>query len=103
MNIPKININSKCPICSSENKSNILELNKYPLTELFHNKKEPSNFEITSIDQAFCFCEKCNHGFLRNVISPDFLYQKSNYNHYKLVDILSLALFNYYHLNFNMN
>ena len=72
--------NIKCPICKTKDFSNLLELPDYPLTELFHNSARKKKFLLTKSNQAFCFCESCNHGFLKTIIDPNYLYQKDNYN-----------------------
>lgn len=63
----------KCLICEGL-MSKMLNLPRLPLTEMY----EP--FSKTFIegrgceDQAFMFCQRCNHGSLENIISPERLY-----------------------------
>tara|TARA_Y100000589_G_scaffold331447_2_gene385047 strand:- start:967 stop:2157 length:1191 start_codon:yes stop_codon:yes gene_type:complete len=69
-----------CPVCKTSKISLIKSLPKYPITELFHNKDETPNFSITEVDQEFCICNQCSHGFLKTVVPPEYLYADSNYN-----------------------
>ncbi|MEC7270329.1 MAG: methyltransferase domain-containing protein, partial [Pseudomonadota bacterium] len=75
---PKI-LNS-CPICKASDISVIKSLPKYPITELFYEKSQTPEFPITEVDQDFCICNKCSHGFLKTVVSPEYLYADTNYN-----------------------
>lgn len=76
----KIRENINCPICETKVDNVLYEMKEYPLTELFYDKSSPIEFDLIKADQSFCFCSKCNHGFLKNIIPPEYLYQKSNYN-----------------------
>ena len=77
---PILNESSECPVCRNKNTKSIYYLPNYPLTELFCKNDEENKFSLTSIDQTFCFCDFCNHGFLKTIINPSFLYQSDNYN-----------------------
>ena len=76
----------RCPVCSAETVSTICELPSYPLTELFVHapsaevKGAGLRHQLTSADQAVLYCDECCHAFLKNVISPEYLYHQDNYH-----------------------
>ncbi|WP_320675735.1 methyltransferase domain-containing protein [Prochlorococcus sp. MIT 1300] len=75
---------SCCPICSSNDVEVVCELKNYPLTELFvpscGNARDRTQHPLIESDQTLKYCSDCSHAFLENVISPDYLYSKDNYN-----------------------
>lgn len=73
---------AECPVCGLENSvSELIHLPGYPLTELFLDSSSKNDIHVlTSLDQTFCFCSSCSHGYLKNIIPPEFLYSKENYN-----------------------
>lgn len=66
----------KCDICSSNKLKKVFGMKKFPLTGIYISKKK----KLKNFDNEFLICEKCNHGQLRNQISPKFLYQET-YSH----------------------
>jgi hypothetical protein len=76
----------RCPVCSAETASTICELPSYPLTELFvpapsaEEKGAGLGHQLTFADQTVLYCDECCHAFLKNVISPEYLYHQDNYH-----------------------
>jgi hypothetical protein len=71
-----------CPVClKGSSTSEVIQLPSYPLTELFSSHPPKEDYvSSTTLDQTFCYCASCSHGYLREKISPKFLYSKENYN-----------------------
>lgn len=80
-NIPPTIKALKCPVCKKiDSTSEVIALPNYPLTELYANTL-PDQTDVTSgVDQVFCFCSSCSHGYLKHIIDPSFLYFGDNYN-----------------------
>lgn len=72
----------ECPVCNEINNiSEVIHLPGYPLTELFQDSPPKNEIHaVTNLDQTFCFCSSCSHGYLKEIIPPEFLYSKENYN-----------------------
>jgi len=67
-----------CPVCDA-NATDLIKLDKYPLTEIYQIfGKNEFNFE-TEFDQILKYCELCDHAFLENLLPQDFLYNPENY------------------------
>ena len=64
---------NECPVCG-EGMAKLIDLPRYPLTEMY----EPWTPEFQAgrglIDQAFLFCEACSHGKLETIVPPATLY-----------------------------
>jgi len=71
-----------CPVCGSEsNASEVMHMPAYPLTELYTSECPTQDYSsTTTLDQTFCYSSECSHGYLREIVSPEFLYAKDNYN-----------------------
>ena len=73
----KVTENIICPICGSPG-IRLIHLPNYPITEVYQKFEENSFQFPTSYDQAFNFCQPCQHGFLTSLLDKDFIY--GNYN-----------------------
>jgi len=85
-----------CPICrKASSTEELIYMPAYPLTELFTNTPPTqNNILATTLDQTFCYCSECYHGYLKEIISPEFLYSKENYNTVTTLSQGSLASIN---------
>tara|TARA_B100000963_G_C22639229_1_gene679429 strand:+ start:887 stop:2086 length:1200 start_codon:yes stop_codon:yes gene_type:complete len=68
-------INS-CDICSSTKLIKVFGMRNFPLTGIYTSRGK----RLKNFDNEFLICKKCNHGQLRNQISPKYLYQET-YSH----------------------
>jgi 2-polyprenyl-3-methyl-5-hydroxy-6-metoxy-1,4-benzoquinol methylase len=75
MPAPIVSVSDRCPVCGTMCGA-MIELPDLPITGLYSVTPQPA---ITA-DQGFCYCVSCGHGFLRNVVDPQWLYQKT-YTH----------------------
>ncbi len=62
-----------CPICERA-MERVIDMPRYPLTELYEPWSESFTEGRAVADQAFLFCSGCNHGKLEAVIPPEDLY-----------------------------
>ena len=67
-----------CAVCDKNLGKPLLDLPKFPITEIYIDHKP--NKRLGFIDQVFYFCENCGHGQIGNIVSTDVLYNKSNYS-----------------------
>jgi hypothetical protein len=76
------NTATNCPVClKGTSTSEVIQLQGYPLTELFSSEPPKKDYyATTSLDQTFCYCSDCSHGYLKEIISHEFLYCQENYN-----------------------
>ncbi len=74
--MPDFNRIKGCDICSSKKLFKVFEMKNFPLTGIYISKKK----KLRNFDNEFLICKKCNHGQLRNQISPKYLYQET-YSH----------------------
>lgn len=65
-----------CDICSSKRLIKVFGMKNFPLTGIYTSKEK----KLKNFDNEFLICKKCNHGQLRNQISPKYLYQET-YSH----------------------
>ncbi len=63
-----------CPVCG-DGMRKLLDLKRYPLTEIFEPYREDIFDNTGFADQGFLYCERCGHGKLETVISKEFLYR----------------------------
>ena len=62
------------------NSEALIELNNYPITEIYQ-KFGDNTFEYpTSFDQELRYCKDSNHVFLGRLLPQDFIYNSENYN-----------------------
>lgn len=72
---------SKCPVCGEiDSVSEVINLPNYPLTEMYADTLPDEKDIMPGVDQVFCLCISCSHGYLKHIIDPSFLYSKENYN-----------------------
>ena len=58
----------------------LIELNNYPITEIYQ-KFGDNTFEYpTSFNQELRYCKETNHVFLGRLLPQDFIYNSENYN-----------------------
>jgi hypothetical protein len=80
-NTPPTIVARKCPVCGEiDSISDIITLPDYPLTELYVDTLPDEKDIMPGVDQVFCFCSSCSHGYLKHIIDPSFLYSGENYN-----------------------
>jgi len=71
----KIKKRTHCVVCEKKCGTSLIKLPKFPLTEIYVDKKiEPT---VGFVDQEFHFCSRCGHGQLINIIDPYILYGSS--------------------------
>jgi hypothetical protein len=75
--VGKVSENMFCPICGDAG-IKLIDLPNYPITEVYQKFEENSFQFPTSYDQAFNYCQSCQHGFLASLLDKDFIYD--NYN-----------------------
>ena len=68
-----------CPLCSKKGVS-IFEIPRYPITEQYLSEGQDGSGMLSELDQEIVACSSCNHVYLKNIISKDYLYKKENYN-----------------------
>lgn len=62
----------RCVICAKRYGRPVIELPKFPLTEIYVDKR--INDKLGFVDQEFHFCQRCGHGQIANVIGTNILY-----------------------------
>lgn len=75
----KITENTSSPITGNESEI-LLELKKYPVTEIFQKFGENSFQHPTHFDQEVRYCRETNHLFLGKLLPQEFIYNSDNYN-----------------------
>jgi len=68
---------TNCAVCTKELDKPLINLPKFPLTEIYTKEKPAKNEKGGFLDQYFHICSQCGHGQISNIISPDFLYGNS--------------------------
>lgn len=71
----KFKINKLCLCCHKKLKK-IIELPKFPITEFYINSSKKVNKDYL-INQAYLYCNNCNHMTISKTLDPKFIY--SNY------------------------
>jgi hypothetical protein len=72
--------NFKSPIFQGEDTEVLIDLQNYPVTEIYQKYNENS-FELpVDYDQELRFCPKSNHAFLGKLLPQDFIYNTDNYH-----------------------
>ncbi|MFC1767472.1 methyltransferase domain-containing protein [Candidatus Margulisiibacteriota bacterium] len=61
-----------CLVCGTKHSRPIFKMSKFPLTEIYVEKKVTE--KIGFIDQEFHLCDRCGHGQISNVVDPKVLY-----------------------------
>ena len=64
---------NECPVCGGAMEA-LIDLPRYPLTEMYEPWTPKSEAGRGLVDQAFLFCEPCSHGKLETVVPPSILY-----------------------------
>ena len=72
----KFKLNKKCICCQKapSKKKNSISLKKLPVTDLF--VKNSKSLKGYSLDQDIIFCNRCEHMFLKNHITPEYIYNQ---------------------------
>ena len=71
------NKNLECAICHRPLESPVIQLPKFPLSEIYVDKKVKEN--IGFVDQNFHLCPYCGHGQLSNIVDPKIIYSETNF------------------------
>ncbi len=61
-----------CMVCGAKSSLLLIDLPRFPLTEIY--VKKPVTESLGFVDQEFCFCQKCGHGQIMNIIDPKVVY-----------------------------
>ena len=64
---------NECPVCGGAMEA-LIDLPRYPLTEMYEQWTPQYEAGRGLVDQAFLFCEPCSHGKLETVVPPAVLY-----------------------------
>src|SRR5262245_26766463 len=64
---------NECPICSGA-MDRLIDLPRFPLTEMYEPWAETFEEGRAVVDQAFLFCRACSHGKLETIVPPTLLY-----------------------------
>lgn len=83
-----------CPICGESSRV-LINLESYPITEVYQIYGRNDFKYPTEFSQAFNFCEICTHGFLREQLPRDFIYE--NYNTHTAASIGSVVATNHFY------
>lgn len=62
----------RCVVCGKRYARPIINLPKFPLTEIYVDRRISNNLGF--VDQEFHLCERCGHGQIANIIPPNILY-----------------------------
>jgi len=62
----------RCVICGKRYARPIINLPRFPLTEIYVDRR--INHNLGFVDQEFHLCERCGHGQIANIIDPNMLY-----------------------------
>ncbi len=75
----KVKKNNISPL-TGKNTEVILELEKYPITEVYQTYSSNDFKHPLTFDQEIRYCYDTNHMFLGNLLPQEFLYDAANYN-----------------------
>lgn len=70
-NIP-FKTRKSCMICDRKIAAPVIKLPKFPLTEVYVDRRIDNNAGF--VDQEFHLCERCGHGQIANIIDQNILY-----------------------------
>jgi hypothetical protein len=71
----------RCMICGEAVGEPVIRLPRFPMTEIYTEKK--GNLKLACADQEFHFCHKCGHGQIANVINVDLQYGNALSYHFR--------------------
>lgn len=76
--VPKLELGTlkktnECPVCG-HGMQKVLDLPRFPLTEMYEKWRTQFAHGRGVIDQAFLLCETCSHGKLETIVPPSTLY-----------------------------
>lgn len=71
-----MNYDIKCPVCDTKDYIDIVELQKYPISNLGLSNTKKQSLEADVFDMDICICQNCTHIYNRIPVRLD--YQQNN-------------------------